>query len=73
MSKRVALMLAASVLVTASPAWARSDELVNARLHGFSQDVTLGGQTHLTYLAMVGLGVVGLAVMFVNAKRSHLD
>ncbi len=72
MSKRLGIVVA-SVLLLAAPAMAQDDEIVNARLYGFEREVALGGRAHLTYLSMVGLGVVGLAVMFINAKRSHLD
>lgn len=72
MTKRLGTIIA-SVLLFTAPAMAQDDEIVNARLYGFEREVALGGRTHLTYLGMVGLGVVGLAVMFINAKRSHLD
>ena len=72
MLKRFGIVVA-SVLLLASPALAQDDDIVNARLFGYDQGVALNGRTHLTYLAMVGLGAVGIAVMFINGKRSHLD
>ena len=49
-------------------------EILDARLEGFPQNVTLeGGGTSLTWLLFVFLGIVCLSVLFKNAKRTHLD
>ncbi|MGD0388563.1 MAG: hypothetical protein ABSC42_06360 [Tepidisphaeraceae bacterium] len=37
------------------------------------RNVTLDGGTALSYFVWIGLGLVGLLVMFKDAKRSHLD
>jgi hypothetical protein len=49
-------------------------ELREARLEGFSANVKAAeGGPALTYLLFIFLAVLGLAVMFKNAKRTHLD
>ena len=46
----------------------------DARLDTFQkQTVALDTGTALTWLALMGLGVVGLTGLFKDAKRSHLD
>ena len=46
----------------------------DGRLDAFqSQTVALDTSTALTWLALMGLGVVGLTGLFKDAKRSHLD
>ena len=56
---------------------ARADDDVtpnDARLDTFqTQTVALDSGTALTWLALMGLGVVGLTGLFKDAKRSHLD
>jgi hypothetical protein len=41
--------------------------------YGKDRNVTLDGGTALSYFVWIGLGLVGLLVMFKDAKRSHLD
>jgi len=38
-----------------------------------NKSVTLDGGAALSYFVWIGLGLVGLLVMFKDAKRSHLD
>jgi hypothetical protein len=46
----------------------------DGRLDDYDKNVTLdNGGTALTYFIWVGLGVLGLIVLFKDAKRSHLD
>jgi len=50
-------------------------ELREARLEGYTSKVMLQepGSTGLTWLLLVLLGILGLSVLFKDAKRSHLD
>jgi hypothetical protein len=53
---------------------AREDEetaLLEGRLEGYPR--LTGGSTALTWLFMGFLGVIALASLFKNAKRTHLD
>jgi hypothetical protein len=46
----------------------------DARILGYTQDVDLKtGSTALSWLLLIALGVVSVAVLFKDAKRSHLD
>ncbi len=50
-------------------------ESKEARLEGYEKSVFLNdpGSSGLTWLFLVGLSVVPVAVMFKDAKRTHLD
>jgi hypothetical protein len=49
-------------------------ELKEARLEGYAFNARAAeGGPALTYLLFIFLAVLGLAVMFKNAKRTHLD
>ena len=49
-------------------------EFKEARLEGYTFNVRAPeGGPALTYLLFIFLAVLGLAVMFKNAKRTHLD
>ena len=55
---------------------ASDDDLKNdARLEGPYQGhkVVLDGGNATTYILLFALGIVGLSVLFKDAKRSHLD
>jgi hypothetical protein len=55
---------------------ARADDATakyDARLEGYSHKVALDANTAPSYLLLTALGVIGIAVMFKDAKRSHLD
>jgi hypothetical protein len=45
----------------------------DGRLDGYPKNVTLDGGTSLTYFLFVGLGVIGIGVLFKNPNRTHLD
>ena len=61
----------------AKPTFAASSsdrEVVDARLEGYTPDVTMQGTGVATiWFIAVGLGILCLGVMFKNANRSHLD
>jgi hypothetical protein len=69
--------LIAAVLTLASPAVSlgQDDEIkYNARLDGYAESVKLEeGSTALTWLLLIGLGIICFSVLFKNAKRTHLD
>ena len=68
------LSLLGPVLGPANVARADSDLKNDARLEGYGgKTVALDSGPAVTYLVLFGLGVVGLSVMFKDAKRSHLD
>jgi hypothetical protein len=64
-------------LLLISPAIARADDAVpvDARLQGYKQNMApdVPGSTTVTWLTLVGLGVVGVGTLFMSARRSHLD
>jgi hypothetical protein len=63
----------AFVLIATATALA-DDAQPDARWMGYANPMAPpAGSTSLQWLALVGLGVVGLGVMFMNAKRTHLD
>jgi hypothetical protein len=71
-------LIAAMALLPASTALARQDtperEVVDARLEGYSQGLTLPkGSDGLTWVALVFLGVLCCGGLFKDARRSHLD
>lgn len=70
----LALMLAG----TMAPSVARADddepEIYDARVQGFDKNVQLSSSsTALIWLLMIILGGITVGVMFMNARRSHLD
>jgi hypothetical protein len=68
------LALVGPVLLPAGTARADDSTAKNdARLEGYARKVAIDGSTAPSYLLLTGLGIVGLAVMFKDAKRSHLD
>ena len=74
-SRLAGLVLAACL---ALPAAARADDEAipdhDARLDGYSTNVVLdAGGTASTYILLFLLGGVGLGVVFISSKRSHLD
>ena len=76
----IALCLCASALVALAPSPARAQEeeiKQDARLEGYANaggNVSVPNQsTALIWLLFVFLGVVALAALFKDAKRSHLD
>jgi hypothetical protein len=72
----MALCVGCAVMVmSAAPALAQEDAPKHdARLDGYATNVALpGNSTALMWLLFVFLGVVALATMFKDAKRTHLD
>ena len=72
----LALALVASTIATAPGARAADDDEVHpdARLEGYKDPVILReGGTAGTVLFMLVLMGITFGVMFINAKRSHLD
>jgi hypothetical protein len=49
-------------------------EIVDARLEGYANNVTLeGGSTALTWVLFIVLALLALGPMFKDPKRTHLD
>jgi hypothetical protein len=69
--------LCAAVLALAAPAVSSAQDdapQYDARLDGYAEPVKLEeGSTALTWLLLVGLGVICFSVLFKNARRTHLD
>jgi len=71
--KLLACLLAAwLLLLTPSPLLAQ-DEEIDALRYGYNQSVKVDGSSGLTWLFLVGLGVICFAVLFKDARRTHLD
>jgi hypothetical protein len=65
----IAILLSSPVV-----ALAEDEELRDARMEGYAGSVQLEpGSSALTYLLFFFLSVVAAAVVFKNAKRTHLD
>ena len=66
-----------SLIVLLAPIVVRADDentSYDARIEGYTQKVQLdSGSTALTWLLFVVLGVLTIAVLFKDAKRTHLD
>ena len=65
------------LLILAAPAIALADDSTpqpDARLLGYKGNVALTvGGTELAWFALIGLGIVCVGVLFLSAKRTHLD
>jgi len=60
----------------AAPAAALADDTgpVDGRMAGFKEGIMAApGSTAVTWLLLIGIGIVTVGVMFMSAKRSHLD
>jgi len=67
-------LVLAVVVLSPVLAFADDEAPVDARLQGYKQPMApTPGSTSFQWLCFVGLGIVGMGVMFINAKRSHLD
>jgi heme/copper-type cytochrome/quinol oxidase subunit 2 len=76
--QRMLIAICLAVVVVATPMTARASEdeptSYDARIEGYPQKVQLdAGSTALTWLLLIVLGVLSVAVLFKDAKRSHLD
>ena len=72
----VLALACATLVMTAAPALAQEDEVKHdARLDGYaaSSVAVPNDSTALIWLLFVFLGVVALAALFKDAKRTHLD
>jgi hypothetical protein len=72
-----AMCIAAS-LALAAPSLALADDTAppdhDARLDGYAQKTVLdSGGTASVYIVMFFVGAIGLGVMFIKGKRTHLD
>ena len=69
------LLSAAAVLMTPISVLADDAKIpYDVRLESYSSPVELiGGSEALLWLLMLALTVIALAVLFKNARRSHLD
>jgi hypothetical protein len=72
----IAICLSASIFAI-TPTIARADDeptSYDARIEGYATKTQLdASSTALTWLLLVVLGVLSVAVLFKDAKRTHLD
>jgi hypothetical protein len=69
-----ALMIPLLVMVPQVRAQDEDSKVYDARLEGYDGNVTLdGSSTALLWLLLVILSAVVVGVMFMDAKRTHLD
>lgn len=62
------------LLFCPASAWAQDEEQIDALRTGYTQTVQVeGGSAALTWLMLVGLGVICFAALFKDARRTHLD
>jgi hypothetical protein len=67
--------VALALLASPSSARARDEDEgpPDARLSGFTQEVKNDGSNMVQWFTLFGMGIIGLSVLFIDAKRSHLD
>ncbi len=68
----------AAFFMVAAPSLSRADDdgppAHDARLDGYAQNTVLdSGGTAFTYIVLCVVGGIGLGVLFISGKRSHLD
>jgi hypothetical protein len=62
------------LLAAPAAAWADDAPVIDGRMEGFKEGIMASpGSTVITWLLLVGIGIVTIGVMFMSAKRSHLD
>jgi hypothetical protein len=67
------LVLLSPVVLLAAPQ-EQEREILDARLEGYQQNVTLeGGSNALTWVLFIFLAVLALGALFKDPKRTHLD
>ena len=60
--------------LTCAPVLAEGEPAIDARLIGYPQPLILpAASTALMWLVLMGLCVICVGPMFLNAKRTHLD
>jgi hypothetical protein len=63
-------------ILALAPALVHAEEPIttDARLVGYNPNVALeGGSTASMWLLLIGLAIVCMAPLFMNARRTHLD
>lgn len=77
MKQRIMVWLLGVVLPVAVPVMVLAQETaedLDGRLRGYKENVQFGGSSvALSWLLLIFLGAVCLSVMFMDAKRSHMD
>ncbi|MGA2443197.1 MAG: hypothetical protein ABSH08_19765 [Tepidisphaeraceae bacterium] len=76
MRKKLLATIVVLLTVGLAPLSALADDQsksYDGRLDDYGKNVTLDSGAALSYFVWIGLGLVGLLVMFKDAKRSHLD
>ena len=77
MRRKLIVLTIALLAMGAGPISALADDnskSYDGRLDDYNRNVTLDNSgTAFSYFIWAGLGVLGLVVMFKDAKRSHLD
>jgi hypothetical protein len=76
MKSRWMARLMTAVIVLATPVMALADDTppVDARLQGYKDSLASPvGSTAFAWLVLVVSGLVCIGVMFMSAKRTHLD
>lgn len=70
----VAGVLALGTLAAPAAVSAQEEDETDGRLAGYQNEMKVeNDSTALTWLLFVFLGIVGLSVLFKDAKRTHLD
>ncbi len=72
----VAVWLLAAPSMSSAQNEERDESEIIPTLHGYEQGDGVyqeGASTALTYMLLVALTAVGIAVMFKDARRTHLD
>jgi hypothetical protein len=68
------LAFVANPLVALAASQEPEREVVDARLEGYTSNVTLeGGSAALTWVLFIVLALLALGALFKDAKRTHLD
>lgn len=62
-----------ALLMSPALALAEEEDVVYARLQNYEKSITVEGSTMLSWLLFGFLAVICMAVLFKNAKRTHLD
>ena len=68
------LVAAVGLLLWPLSVLAEDEPVLDARLEGYKENVKLpDSTTALTWMLLVALAVLCIAVLFKNAKRTHMD
>ncbi len=72
-------LVLAVVVIAATPAVSQAkqyeeERIYDARVDGYTESTWIEeGSSALTWILLIGLGVICFSVMFKNARRTHLD